>query len=43
MFCSNCGEENINDRKFCDNCGDPIKDKTKKTTKENLLMQQDVI
>ena len=29
MFCSNCGEENRNDRKFCTNCGSQLKDYTK--------------
>ena len=43
MFCSNCGEENRNDRKFCANCGNPLKDYTKPTPKEDLLMTQDVI
>lgn len=43
MFCSNCGEENRNDRKFCANCGSPLKDYTIPTAKEDLLMPQDVI
>jgi len=40
MFCTECGEENRNDRKFCTNCGKPLKDYTK--PKENLLMPEDI-
>lgn len=29
MFCRECGTENRNDRKFCSNCGAPLKDYTK--------------
>lgn len=43
MFCNQCGEENRNDRKFCANCGAPLKDYTKQPTQEELLMPQDVI
>ena len=40
MFCDQCGEENRNDRKFCSNCGAPLRDYTK--PRENLLMPEDV-
>lgn len=40
MFCNQCGEENRNDRKFCSNCGAPLKDYTK--PRENLIMPEDV-
>lgn len=30
MFCSECGTKNIKDAKFCENCGHPIIEKTKK-------------
>lgn len=40
MFCNQCGEENRNDRKFCSNCGAPLRDYTK--PRENLLMPEDV-
>lgn len=42
MFCKNCGEENRNDRKFCANCGAPLKDYTAPVEKEELLMPEDV-
>lgn len=42
MFCKNCGEENRNDRKFCANCGTPLKDYTAPVEKEELLMPEDV-
>ena len=40
MFCTECGEKNRNDRKFCTNCGKPLKDYTK--PRENLLMPEDI-
>ena len=40
MFCKDCGEENRNDRKFCANCGAPLRDYTK--PRENLIMPEDV-
>lgn len=40
MYCSQCGEENRNDRKFCSNCGAPLRDYTK--PREDLLMQEDL-
>lgn len=40
MFCSECGSENRNDRKFCTNCGSPLKDYTK--PRENLIMYEDI-
>ena len=40
MFCTECGTENRNDRKFCTNCGSPLKDYTK--PRENLLMPEDI-
>lgn len=40
MFCQECGEENRNDRKFCANCGAPLRDYTK--PRENLVMPDDV-
>ncbi len=41
MFCSQCGQENRNDRKFCSNCGAPLKDYTKPA--QNLIMPEDII
>lgn len=41
MFCNQCGENNRNDRKFCSNCGAPLKDYTK--PRENLLMPDDIL
>ncbi len=41
MFCNQCGEENRNDRKFCSNCGAPLRDYTK--PRENLIMPEDVL
>ncbi len=40
MFCNNCGSENRNDRKYCANCGSPLKDYTK--PRENLIMPEDI-
>ena len=40
MFCNKCGKENRNDRKFCTNCGEPLRDYTK--PRENLIMPQDI-
>ena len=40
MFCTECGTENRNDRKFCTNCGKPLRDYTK--PRENLLMPEDI-
>lgn len=40
MFCSNCGKENRNDRKFCTECGAKLRDYTK--PRENLLMPEDI-
>ena len=40
MFCTECGEKNRSDRKFCTNCGAPLKDYTK--PRENLLMPEDI-
>lgn len=40
MFCTECGEENRNDRKFCTNCGSPLKDYTK--PRENLIMPEEI-
>lgn len=36
MFCNKCGSENRNDRKFCANCGAPLKDYRKPA--EDLIM-----
>ncbi len=43
MFCDQCGEENRNDRKFCTNCGSPLRDYTKPIDKKDLLMPEDVV
>lgn len=40
MFCNQCGEENRNDRKFCANCGAPLRDYTK--PRENLITREEV-
>lgn len=40
MFCSQCGTENRNDRKFCTECGAPLQDYTK--PKENLIMPDEI-
>lgn len=40
MFCNECGTENRNDRKFCQNCGANLIDYTK--PRENLVMPEDV-
>ena len=40
MFCNQCGEENRNDRKFCTNCGAPLRDYTK--PRENLIMPEEI-
>ena len=40
MFCNKCGSENRNDRKFCSNCGAPLKDYTK--PRENLIMPEEI-
>ena len=40
MFCNQCGFENRNDRKFCANCGAPLKDYTK--PRENLIMPEEI-
>lgn len=40
MFCTQCGNENRNDRKFCSECGAPLKDYTK--PRENLLMPENL-
>lgn len=40
MFCRECGTENRNDRKFCSNCGAPLKDYTKPT--ENLIHPDEI-
>jgi len=40
MYCTECGTENRNDRKFCTNCGKPLRDYTK--PRENLLMPEDI-
>lgn len=29
MYCTQCGHQNRNDRKFCEECGAPLKDYTK--------------
>ena len=42
MFCNECGHENRNDRKFCAECGKPLKDYTKPIDKEKLLMPEDI-
>lgn len=40
MFCTECGEENRNDRKFCSNCGTKLKDYTKPV--ENPIMPEEI-
>ena len=40
MFCKECGENNRNDRKFCTNCGAPLRDYTK--PRENLIMPEEI-
>lgn len=40
MFCTQCGKENRNDRKFCEECGSPLRDYTK--PRENLIMPSDI-
>ena len=40
MFCNQCGEDNRNDRKFCTNCGAPLRDYTK--PRENLIMPEEI-
>ena len=40
MFCNQCGEENRNDRKFCLNCGAPLKDYTKPV--ENTINPEEI-
>ena len=40
MFCTQCGHENRNDRKFCEECGSPLRDYTK--PRENLIMPDDL-
>lgn len=40
MFCNKCGSENRNDRKFCTNCGAPLRDYTK--PRENLIMPEEI-
>ena len=35
-----CGHENRNDRKFCEECGSPLRDYTK--PRENLIMPNDI-
>ena len=40
MFCRECGSENRNDRKFCSNCGTPLKDYTKPV--ENTIMPEEI-
>ena len=40
MFCNECGENNRNDRKFCINCGAPLRDYTK--PRENLIMPDEI-
>lgn len=40
MFCNKCGAENRNDRKFCANCGAPLRDYTK--PRENLIMPEEI-
>ena len=42
MFCSECGHKNRNDSRFCSECGKPLKDYTKKTPKEDLLIPEDI-
>ena len=34
MFCSQCGEDNRDDREFCTRCGKPLKDGAGKTPKQ---------
>lgn len=40
MYCRECGTENRNDRKFCSNCGTPLKDYTKPA--ENLILPNEI-
>lgn len=40
MFCSQCGTENRNDRKFCSQCGAKLPDYTK--PREDLVMPEEV-
>lgn len=40
MYCKECGENNRNDRKFCTNCGAPLRDYTK--PRENLIMPEEI-
>lgn len=40
MFCNSCGHENRNDRKFCENCGEKLRDYTK--PRENLIMPEEI-
>ncbi len=42
MFCSECGHENRNDRKFCAECGNKLKAYNEETKKEDLLMPVDI-
>ena len=39
MYCNECGHNNRNDRKFCSECGKPLKDYAK-TEKELILPEQ---
>ena len=34
MFCSQCGEDNREDREFCVKCGNPLKEGIEKTPKQ---------
>ncbi|MBO5954560.1 MAG: zinc-ribbon domain-containing protein [Clostridia bacterium] len=40
MFCSECGHQNRNDRKFCSECGSKLQDYTKPV--ENVVMPEDI-
>lgn len=40
MFCTECGEENRNYRKFCSNCGTKLQDYTKPV--ENPIMPEEI-
>ena len=40
MFCTQCGQENRNDRKFCEACGAELKDYTKPV--ENTIMPGEI-